>query len=167
MARNSSASAAGTPAAALAASGSDRRLRGQPAYHVDGKYSETPALARLAQVGISADQFRNDIRTGLRNAAHDRGFVLSEFMTPTEIGHRLAIEASSAGCASSCCPLQCFRSLVPDEAARIAWYARNGKQFETPESVVLNYVEGSPAKLEAGITVTGEYPYASNAIPIT
>jgi len=62
-------------------------------------------------------------------------------------------------------PLERFRGATPDEAALTAWYAKNGKQFETPESVVLDYAEGSLAQLEAAVTVTEDDLqgfYASN-----
>jgi peptidyl-prolyl cis-trans isomerase D len=131
-----------------------QEIEGEPAFQVDGKYSETLALARLAQVGISADQFRNDIRTGLQNAELERGLGLSEFMTPTEIGRRLAIEDEQREVRIAVLPLERFRGAAPDEAALTAWYAKNGKQFETPESVALDYAEGSLAALEAVVTVT-------------
>ncbi len=131
-----------------------QEIEGEPAFQVDGKYSETLALARLAQVGISADQFRNDIRTGLQNAELERGLGLSEFMTATEIGRRLAIEDEQREVRVAVLPLERFRGAVPDEAALTAWYAKNGKQFETPESVALDYAEGSLAQLEASVTVT-------------
>ena len=142
-----------------------QEIEGEPAFQVDGKYSETLALARLAQVGISADQFRNDIRTGLQNAELERGLGLSEFMTPTEIGRRLAIEDEQREVRIAVLPLERFRGAAPDEAALTAWYAKNGKQFETPESVVLDYAEGSLAQLEAAVTVTEDDLqgfYASN-----
>jgi hypothetical protein len=53
-----------------------QEIEGEPAFQVDGNYSETLALARLAQVGISADQFRNDILTGLQNAELERALGL-------------------------------------------------------------------------------------------
>ena len=131
-----------------------QEIEGEPAFQVDGKYSETLALARLAQVGISADQFRNDIRTGLQNAELERGLGLSEFMTPTEIGRRLAIEDEQREMRIAVLPLDRYRGAVPDEAALTTWFAKNGKQFETPESVAFDYAEGSLAALEAAVTVT-------------
>jgi peptidyl-prolyl cis-trans isomerase D len=131
-----------------------QEIEGEPAFQVDGKYSETLALARLAQVGISADQFRNDIRTGLQTAELERGLGLSEFMTATEIGRRLAIEDEQREVRVAVLPLERFRGATPDEAALAAWYAKNGKQFETPETVALDYAEGSLAQLEAAVTVT-------------
>lgn len=140
-------------------------IEGEPAFQVDGKYSEMLALARLAQVGISADQFRSDIRTSLQNAELERGLGLSEFMTATEIGRRFAIEDEQREVRIATLSLDRFRGAAPDEAALTAWYAKNGKQFETPESVALDYAEGSLAQLEAAVTVTEDDLqgfYASN-----
>ena len=148
--------------------GGDRvrqEIEGEPAFQVDGKYSETLALARLAQVGISADKFRSDIRTSLQNAELERGLGVSEFMTPTEIGRRLAIEDEQRELRVATLPLDRFRGPAPDEAALTTWYAKNGKQFETPESVDLDYAEGSLTQLEAAVTVTEDDLqgfYASN-----
>jgi hypothetical protein len=64
-----------------------QEIEGKQALQVEGKFSET--LTRLAQVGTSANQFRNDIRTGRQSA--ERGFWLLEFMSPAKIGGRLEI----------------------------------------------------------------------------
>lgn len=133
-----------------------QEIEGEPAFQVDGKYNETLALARLAQVGISADKFRSDIRDGLQNAELERGLGLSEFLTPTEIGRRLAIEDEQREVRVAVLPLERFRGAAPDEAALAAWFAKNGKQFETPESVDLDYAEGSLAPLEAAVAVTDD-----------
>ena len=42
-------------------------IRNEEAFQVEGQYNETLALARLAQLGITADQYRADIRRGLQN----------------------------------------------------------------------------------------------------
>ena len=132
-----------------------QEILSEPAFQVDGKYSETLALARLAQIGITPEKFRADIRTSLQNAELERAIGVSEFLTPTEIGRRLALEDEQREVRVALLPVDRFRtSAVPDEAALAAWYAKNGKSFETPESVSLQYAEGSLAQIEAGITVT-------------
>ena len=132
-----------------------QEILSEPAFQVDGKYSETLALARLAQIGITPEKFRADIRTSLQNAELERAIGVSEFLTPTEIGRRLALEDEQREVRVALLPIDRFgTSAVPDEAALAAWYAKNGKSFETPESVSLQYAEGSLAQIEAGITVT-------------
>jgi peptidyl-prolyl cis-trans isomerase D len=132
-----------------------QEILSEPAFQVDGKYSETLALARLAQIGITPEKFRADIRSSLQNAELERAIGVSEFLTPTEIGRRLALEDEQREVRVALLPVDRFRSsAVPDEAALAAWYAKNGKSFETPESVSLQYAEGSLAQIEAGITVT-------------
>lgn len=134
-----------------------QEILSEPAFQVDGKYSETLALARLAQIGITPEKFRADIRTSLQNAELERAIGVSEFLTPTEIGRRLALEDEQREVRVALLPVDRFRSsAVPDEAALAAWYAKNGKSFETPESVSLQYAEGSLAQIEAGITVTDD-----------
>ena len=134
-----------------------QEILSEPAFQVDGKYSETLALARLAQIGITPEKFRADIRSSLQNAELERAIGVSEFLTPTEIGRRLALEDEQREVRVALLPVDRFRSsAVPDEAALAAWYAKNGKSFETPESVSLQYAEGSLAQIEAGITVTDD-----------
>ncbi len=69
-----------------------QEILSEPAFQVDGKYSEALALARLAQIGITPEKFRADIRSSLQNAELERAIGVSEFLTPTEIGRRLALE---------------------------------------------------------------------------
>ena len=134
-----------------------QEILSEPAFQVEGKYSETLALARLAQIGITPEKFRADIRTSLQNAELERAIGVSEFLTPTEIGRRLALEDEQREVRVALLPVDRFRtSAVLDEAALAAWYAKNGKSFETPESVSLQYAEGSLAQIEAGITVTDD-----------
>ena len=132
-----------------------QEILSEPAFQVDGKYSETLALARLAQIGITPEKFRADVRSSLQNAELERAIGVSEFLTPTEIGRRIALEDEQREVRVALLPVDRFRSsAVPDEAALSAWYAKNGKPFETPESVRLQYAEGSLAQIESSVTVT-------------
>jgi hypothetical protein len=53
----------------------------EPAFQVDGKYSEQLALARLAQVGLTTERYRADVRRDLQNAELERSLVISDFAT--------------------------------------------------------------------------------------
>jgi parvulin-like peptidyl-prolyl isomerase len=67
-------------------------IQSEPAFLVEGRYSEGLALARLSQLGISADQYRRDIRRDLQNLELQRSLFLGEFVTPGEIGRVLTLE---------------------------------------------------------------------------
>ena len=130
-------------------------IRSEPAFQVEGQYSETLALARLAQVGITADQFRADVRRSLQNEELQRALFLSEFMTPTEIGRRLALEDEQREIRVVNFPLARYRAgLRVTDAELESWYQANSKRFLTTETVRLQLAEGSLAEVSAGVVVT-------------
>ncbi|MFZ9708911.1 MAG: peptidyl-prolyl cis-trans isomerase [Steroidobacteraceae bacterium] len=130
-------------------------IRGEQAFQVEGQYSETLALARLAQIGVTADQYRADIRQNLQNEELQRALFVSEFATPTEIGRRLALEDEQREVRIVNFPLERYRVGVRvSEADLAAWFEKNSKRFLTTESVRLQYAEGSLAEVQAAITIT-------------
>jgi len=129
-------------------------IRNEEAFQVEGQYSETLALARLAQVGISADTYRADVRKSLQNEELQRALFVSEFVTPTEIGRRIALEDEQREVRYATFTLDKYRAAIkPTEAELSAWYAKNSSQFLTPETVRLQYAEGSLAEASAAVVV--------------
>lgn len=128
-------------------------IRSETAFQVDGQYSETLALARLAQVGLSVEQYRSDLRKDLQSEELQRTLGLGEFLTPQELGRRLALEDEQREIRYLRLALasQLARTRL-DEAALEAWYSVNAGRFETPESVKLQYAEATLAELSAGLT---------------
>jgi peptidyl-prolyl cis-trans isomerase D len=125
----------------------------ETAFQVDGKYSETLALARLAQVGVTVDQYREDLRKGLQNEELQRALGIGEFVTPVEVGRRLALEDEQRElryARIALAPLLARTKL--DEAAINEWYTANSRRFETPESVKLQYAEATLAEVAATLT---------------
>ena len=125
----------------------------ETAFQVDGKYSETLALARLAQVGVTVDQYREDLRKGLQNEELQRALGIGEFVTPVEVGRRLALEDEQRELRYTriaLAPLLARTRL--DEAAINEWYTANSRRFETPESVKLQYAEATLAEVAATLT---------------
>jgi peptidyl-prolyl cis-trans isomerase D len=130
-------------------------IRNEAAFQVDGKYSETLALARLAQVGVTVDQYREDLRKGLQNEELQRALGIGEFVTPVEVGRRFALEDEQRELRYSriaLAPLLARTKL--DEQAINEWYTANAKRFETPESVKLQYAEATLAEVAATLTPT-------------
>ena len=125
----------------------------ETAFQVDGKYSERLALARLAQVGVTVDQYREDLRKGLQNEELQRALGIGEFVTPVEVGRQLALEDERRELRYTriaLAPLLARTKL--DEAAINAWYSANARRFETPESVKLQYAEATLAEVAATLT---------------
>lgn len=117
-------------------------IRNEPAFQVDGKYSENLALARLAQIGVSAEAFKADIRNNLRNQELQRALTLSDFRTPLEVQRALRIEDEQREIRYAVLPLDKFAAgLSLDDASIQAFYEKNQARFQTPESVRLQYAE--------------------------
>ena len=119
-------------------------IRNEEAFQVEGQYNETLALARLAQLGITADQYRADIRRGLQNEELQRALFAGEFLTATEIGRRIALEDEQREVRYALFPAAKYRAnLKLSEAELEAWYQKNSQRFLTPESVRLQFAEAS------------------------
>jgi len=113
-------------------------IRSEPAFQVDGVYNETLALSRLAQIGLTAEQYRRDILKRLQAREIQQTTALSEFVTPIEYGRRVALEDEQRKVAVLDYPRDKFRAWVDTSEAKLqAWYAANGQRFLTPESVAL------------------------------
>jgi hypothetical protein len=84
-------------------------------------------------VGISAETYRADVRKSLQNEELQRALFVSEFVTPTEIGRRIALEDEQREVRYALFPLDKYRASVkPTEAELSAWYAKNSALFLTP-----------------------------------
>lgn len=129
-------------------------IRGEQAFQVDGQYNETLALARLAQIGVTADQYRADIRRNLQGEELQRALFVSEFLTATELGRRIALEDEQREIRYAVLPAAKYRASVKlDEAALEAWYQKNSTRFLTAETVRLQYAEASVADVQGGVVV--------------
>jgi len=129
-------------------------IRNEPAFQVDGKYNENLALARLAQLGISAEAFKADIRGNLRNQELQRALTLSDFRTPREIERALRLEDEQREVRYALLPGERFAAgATVDDAAVQTWYEKNAARFQTPESVRLQYAELRLEQLAATIQV--------------
>lgn len=129
-------------------------IRNEEAFQVEGQYNETLALARLAQLGITADQYRADIRRGLQNEELQRALFAGEFLTATEIGRRIALEDEQREVRYALFPAAKYRaSLKLSEAELEAWYQKNSQRFLTPESVRLQFAEASIGDVASQVVV--------------
>lgn len=130
-------------------------IQSEPAFQVDGRYSENLALARLAQVGATPDQYRADIRRDLQNRELQRTIFLSEFATPTEIGRQMALMNEQREVAYAVVPVTRFLNEVRlGDAELQAWFEKNQERFRTPESVKFRYVTLSLADIAPKVVIT-------------
>lgn len=129
-------------------------IRAEPAFQVDGKYSENLALARLAQIGVSAAQFKADVRGSLQNGELQRAIQVSEFRTRAELSRQVALEDEQREIRYALLPADRFRAAVSlSDADVAAWYEANSSRFTTPESVRLEYAELRLDQVAATVTV--------------
>ena len=129
-------------------------IRNEQAFQVDGQYNETLALARLAQIGISADEYRADVRRVLQSEELQRALFAGEFLTATEIGRRIALEDEQREVRYAIFPAAQYRaSLRLTDAELEAWYQKNARGFLTPESVRLQFAEASVADVSGQVVV--------------
>jgi peptidyl-prolyl cis-trans isomerase D len=127
----------------------------EPAFQVDGKYSEQLALARLAQVGLTTERYRADVRRDLQNAELERSLVISDFATRSELNRRFSLEDEQRELAWLLLPAERYTAaVVTDDAAVNAFYEQNKALWTSPETVRLQYAELRADQVAATITVT-------------
>ena len=132
-------------------------IRSEPAFQVDGKYSESLALARLAQVGATPETYRRDVRRTLESQELSRSIGLGEFVTSVESGRRLALEGELREVRYATFAADQFLksvSLIPAEIS--GWYEKNGARFATPESVRMELISASLTDVESQVSVSEE-----------
>jgi len=128
----------------------EEAIRSEPAFQVEGRYDETLALARLAQVGLSANDYRRDLRRSLQAEALQRTLAAGEFVTPTEVGRQFALEDEQREVRYAVLDTARLKSQVRlSEQDLEKWYAANGEIFSTAATVDLDYAEISLAALSA------------------
>jgi peptidyl-prolyl cis-trans isomerase D len=129
-------------------------IQSEPAFQVDGKYNETLALSRLAQIGTTPERYRADLRASLQNRELQRSIQVSEFMTPREVARMVTLEDEQREVRYATIPRDRFESaVVVDDAAVADYYSKNAAQFQTAESVRLQFAELRLDQVAAQVTV--------------
>lgn len=132
-------------------------IRSEPAFQVDGVYNESLALSRLAQIGMTADQYRRDTQRRLEERALQQSVGVSEFVTPQEVGRRAALEDEQRKVSVLTFPRKEFQDWVDrSDVALGRWFAANGKRFMTAESVALQAAFLTAADLQAQLSVSDQ-----------
>jgi peptidyl-prolyl cis-trans isomerase D len=132
----------------------EQAIRAEPAFQVGGAYNESLALVRLAQVGLSADTYRADLRRSLQAESLQRTLTSGEFLTNAEIGRLLALESEQRDIRYVTLNADRYRSQVKiSETELAAWYSANGQRFATTETAALVYVDVTLADRASSIVV--------------
>jgi peptidyl-prolyl cis-trans isomerase D len=130
-------------------------VRAEPAFQLDGQYNAEVAKSRLAQAGITPDQYANDLRTDLERRELEDGIQLSQFVTPAEVERLHALSDQERQIRYALLPAEKYAAAAqPSDAAIQAYYDAHKAQFMTPESVNLQYAQLTLAQVSAQITVS-------------
>ncbi|HEV2701778.1 MAG TPA: SurA N-terminal domain-containing protein [Steroidobacteraceae bacterium] len=130
-------------------------LRAEPAFQLDGHYNAEVAKSRLAQAGITEEQYANDLKNDLQRRQVEDGLQLSEFITPTELERLHALEDQERQIRYAALPLDKYSAAVQlTDGAIQAYYDAHKAQFMTPESVHLQYAQLSLSQVAAQVTVS-------------
>ncbi|MEJ0005364.1 MAG: peptidyl-prolyl cis-trans isomerase [Steroidobacteraceae bacterium] len=130
-------------------------LRAEQAFQLDGQYNADVAKSRLAQAGLTEEQYENDLRSDLERRELQDGLQLSQFVTPTELERLHALTDQERQIRFAVLPLDKYAAGVAvTDAAIQAYYDAHKSQFLTPESVHLAYAQASLAQVSAQITVS-------------
>ena len=130
-------------------------IRAEPAFQLDGKYNAEVAKSRLANAGLTEDQYANDLNSDLERRQLQEGVQLSQFITPTELARLRALTDQERQVRYAVLPLDKFAAAAQlSDAAIQTYYDAHRVQFMTPESVHLQYAQLTLAQVTDQITVS-------------
>ncbi|MFO1407091.1 MAG: SurA N-terminal domain-containing protein [Steroidobacteraceae bacterium] len=134
-----------------------KEIESIPALQVDGRFDRDRYAALLRQQGRSEADFEVEYRKELEVQQLRRGIAVSSFVTPGELGRRIALEGETRDADWFVLAAAPFESGVVLTPAQVqAWYDAHKSDFMTPETVSLQFVELKAADVAAGVTVTDE-----------
>jgi peptidyl-prolyl cis-trans isomerase D len=130
-------------------------VRAEQAFQLDGQYNAEVAKSRLAQAGITPDQYANDLKTDLERRELEDGIQLSQFVTPAEVQRLHALTDQERQIRYVVLPVDKYAAAAQvSDAAVQAYYDAHKSQFMTAESVNLQYAQLTLAQVTAQITVS-------------
>jgi len=140
---------------------SDRDLVGElasiPALQVDGQFSRDRYAALLRSQGRTEADFEAEFRRDLEISQLQNAIGVSSFALPGELNRRVQLMGETRDVQMLIVPSAGFAAgvTVTDEqiAAR---YEQRKAEFQTPETVNLEYVQLTLAEVAAGVQVTDE-----------
>jgi peptidyl-prolyl cis-trans isomerase D len=126
----------------------------EPAFQVEGEFSEPAAKAVLAQNGISIEAYENDVRTSLQRRQLEAGIRGSDFVTPAELARAQSLQSEQREVRYVQLPVDKFPGAPIDDAAVQAYYKAHQAAYMTPESAHLQYAELRLDQLATQLPVT-------------
>ncbi|MFP4251864.1 MAG: SurA N-terminal domain-containing protein [Guyparkeria sp.] len=126
-------------------------IRGISAFERDGQFDRETYQRRLAQQGMTVDQFENDMRRDLLFSTLDNALIGSAFVTEPEVRQLVALRDQMREIGIVRLDRETVAAGIddPDESTLEAYYEERVEAFQRPEQVRLSYVEITPEKLAA------------------
>ena len=131
-----------------------QEIQSIPALQVDGRFDRDRYAALLAQQGRSEAGFEDEFRKDLAVGQLRRGIAVSSFVTPGELGRRIALTGETRDVDWFVLPAAAFEPAVEVTPEQVqAYYEANKARFVTPEAATLQFVELKAADVAAGMQV--------------
>ena len=132
-------------------------IRAIPAFQLGGEFSSTSYDALLASQGLTPTAFERDQRSALQVRQLQEGIVNSAFYTPTDFRRFIVLDGEKRRMDYVVFePDAYIDGLDVDEIALESYYQANQPQFETEESVDLEYIELNLAEIIGEVEVDEE-----------
>ncbi|MCL7744320.1 SurA N-terminal domain-containing protein [Guyparkeria hydrothermalis] len=126
-------------------------IRDISAFQTNGQFDREVYQRRLAQQGMTVDQFESDVRRDLLFNTLDNALVGSAFVTDPEVQQLVALRDQSRRLGLMRIDRDAVADAIDpaDEATLRAYYEEHEADFQRPEQVRLSYVEITPETLAA------------------
>lgn len=132
-------------------------FRSEESFQIDGQFSVLEARARLANAGISEQQYLDDLKQRLLSNQLLGAIGVTDFLTPAESRRILALLDEERRVRYLLLDPEQYAGNAPVEPAAVeAYYQSHQEDFAIPESVRLAYAEMSLPDVAATVTVSEE-----------
>ncbi len=130
-------------------------IRAIPAFQLGGEFSSVSYEALLASEGLTPIAFEQDQRSALEVRQLQDGIINSAFYTPTDFRRFILLDGEKRRIDYAVLDADSYiDGLNIDEIAVEAYYQANQPQFETEESVDLEYIELNLAEISDEVQVS-------------
>ncbi len=132
-----------------------REIESEPGFQTDGKYSPELALSRLYAAQETPASYESQIRQTLQVTQLQDGIAVSQFLTPGELARATALRFEQRELSYAVEPVARYvAGITPTDAEVATYYGAHKSDYQTQETVALEYVELKRDDLAAQQTVT-------------
>ncbi len=132
-----------------------REIESEPAFQDNGKYSPELALRRLYAAQETPASYEQQIRQTLQVTQLQDGIAVSQFLTPGELARATALRFEQRELSYAVVPVARYvAEIAPTDAEVATYYDAHKGDYQTQETVALEYVELKRDDLAAQQAVT-------------